>query len=62
MRIPVNQEERKIVKRLIQGINQDRSEKIKRDKVNSEKRRNLIRDQVWRLDKEKRVEIDYEID
>ena len=58
MRIPVNQEERKIVKRLIQGINQDRSEKIKRDKVNSEKRRNLIRDQVWRLDKEKRVEID----
>ena len=37
MRIPVNQEERKIVKRLIQGINQDRSEKIKRDKFDSEK-------------------------
>ena len=43
MRIPVNQEERKIVKRLIQGINQDRSEKIKRfRKENREENREEI--------------------
>ena len=52
MRIPVNQEERKIVKRLIQGINQDRSEKIKRDKFDSEKSNR----------EENREEIDYSME